>query len=197
MTATGDIPVSRSEFCSVISASPDDSSFQITLYGGYNIHDGAAFEDVYVLAIPAFRYINITSTNNLEMQASADAGRYATTCVLYEDRQMIVLGGLLILNGNSVVANTETCNSSWSAIRQLDTTTFEWQDTFNPGSEPYSVPGQVSNVIGGGLVNQRNIVILTDLVLVHPEALHWYRRLVASTTAPWGPSLRRPFLESL
>ena len=155
MTATGDVPLDRSEFCSVISASPDDSSFQITFYGGFNIHEGGAFEDVYVLAIPAFRYINITSTNNLETQLSAEAGRYQTTCALYENRQMIVLGGSLILKGDSVIENTETCNSSWSVIRQLDTTTFEWQDTFTPGSEPYAVPDQVSKVIGGESVEPR------------------------------------------
>ena len=63
---------------------------------------------------------------------------------------MMVLGGEIILDGNSVIVNTETCNSSWSAIRQLDTTTFEWQDAFDPSSEPYAVPNQVSNVIGGG-----------------------------------------------
>lgn len=68
---------------------------------------------------------------------------------------MMVLGGQLILDGNSVVVNSDTCNSSWSAIRQLDTTTFEWQDTFNPGSEPYAVPNQVSKVIGGGSVKPR------------------------------------------
>ena len=85
---------------------------------------------------------------------------------------MMVLGGLLILDGNSVVVNTETCNSSWSAIRQLDTTTFEWQDAFNPGSEPYAVPDQVSNVIGGGLVKPRTKVILTDFVLVPLGVLH-------------------------
>ena len=155
MTATGDVPLDRSEFCSVISASPDDSSFQITFYGGYNIHEGAAFEDVYVLAIPAFRYINITSTKNVDTQSSAGTGRYGMKCALYEDRQMMVLGGQLILGGNNVIVNMETCNSSWSAIQQLDTTTFEWQDAFNPGSEPYAVPDQVSKVVGGGLVKPR------------------------------------------
>ncbi len=155
MTATGDVPLDRSDFCSVISASPDDSSFQITFYGGYNIHEGAAFQDVYVLAIPAFRYINITSTNNVETQLGAGDGHYQTTCALYEDRQMMILGGLIILGGENHVVNTDTCNSSWGAIRQLDTTTFEWQDAFSPGSEPYAVPDQVSNVIGGGLVEPR------------------------------------------
>ena len=63
---------------------------------------------------------------------------------------MMVLGGDLRLDGNS--ANMGTCNSSWGAIRQLDTTTFEWQDAFPPASEPYAVPDQVSDVIGGGSV---------------------------------------------
>ena len=162
VTATGDIPLDRSDFCSVISASPDDSSFQITFFGGYNIHEGVAFEDVYVLAIPAFRWINITSTNNQETQLSADAGRYSTSCALYEDRQMIILGGDLILEGNSVIANAQTCNASWGVIRQLDTTTFAWQDQFIPGSEPYVVPDQVSSVIGGGLVKP-GVTILISL----------------------------------
>ena len=62
---------------------------------------------------------------------------------------MVVLGGINSDNFNA------SCNSSWSAIRQLDTTTFEWQDAYNPGFEPYAVPYQVSNVIGGGLVKPR------------------------------------------
>ena len=116
VTATGDIPLDQSKLRSVISASPDDSSFQITFFGGYNIYEGVAFEDVYVLAISAFRWINITSTNNQETQLSADAGRYATSCALYEDRQMIILGGDLILEGNSVIANAQACNASWGVI---------------------------------------------------------------------------------
>ena len=155
MTATGDVPIGRSSFCSVISASPDDSSFQITFYGGYNTIEGLTFEDVYVLAIPAFRYINITSTNNVETRLGTYVGRFGTACALYEDRQMMVLGGILTFSEDHVGVNTTKCNSSWGAIRQLDTTTFEWQDAFYPGSEPYEVPDQVSNVIGGGLVKPR------------------------------------------
>ena len=153
MTATGDVPFARAVFCSDISASPNDSSFQITLHGGLNIWEAAAFEDVYVLAVPAFRYINITSIDNVETRLGAEAG-YGTICTLYEDRQMMVLGGSLPLpDGNLSGVTKETCNTSWSAIRQLDTTTFKWQDAFNPASEPYAVLNQVSNVIGGGLVN--------------------------------------------
>jgi len=55
VTASGDIPDQRVDFCSTVSLSADDSSFQITIYGGWNLFEGNAFEDVYVLAIPSFR----------------------------------------------------------------------------------------------------------------------------------------------
>ncbi len=155
MTATGDVPISRFDFCSVISASPDDSSFQISFYGGTNVYEETVFEDVYVLAIPAFRYINITSTNNVETQLGTAVGRYGQACALYGDRQMIVLGGDLTLLENQVSVNTTKCNSTYGVVRQLDTTTFEWQSAFYPGSETYEVPDQVSDIIGGGLVKPR------------------------------------------
>lgn len=150
VTATGDVPSARSEMCSVISASPDDSSFQITFYGGYNIHNGIAFNDVYVLAIPAFRWIKITATENAKSDLDANTGRYAMSCALYEDRHMLTVGGGIVLGNNDVVVNEQSCNSSWGVIRVLDTTTFTWQSQYTPDSEPYTVPDQVSKVIGGG-----------------------------------------------
>ena len=111
---------------------------------------GIAFEDVYVLAIPAFQWIHITSINNGESQLSGNAGRYATSCALYEDRQMFIVGGDLILTGDSVIANAQSCNASWGVIRVLDTTNFQWRSQFTPNSDAYAVPDQVYRVIGGG-----------------------------------------------
>lgn len=75
---------------------------------------------------------------------------------------MIILGGDLILEGNSVIANAQTCNASWGVIRQLDTITFAWQDQFIPGSEAYAVPDQALSVIGGGLAKP-GVTILISL----------------------------------
>lgn len=63
---------------------------------------------------------------------------------------MLVVGGNLILTGDSVIANAQTCNALWGVIRMLDTTTFQWQTQFTPNSDVYAVPDQVYRVIGGG-----------------------------------------------
>ena len=34
-TATGDLPDPRTEFCAGVSSAPDDSSFQVTIHGGW------------------------------------------------------------------------------------------------------------------------------------------------------------------
>ncbi|KAL8871979.1 MAG: hypothetical protein Q9174_002312, partial [Haloplaca sp. 1 TL-2023] len=150
ITATGDVPSARSEMCSVISASPDDSSFQITVYGGYSIRSGSAFSDVYVLAIPAFRWIKIDVTENSESNLDASAGRYAMSCALHNDRQMWSIGGNIMLSDDNTIVNQQSCNSSWGVIRMLDTATFEWQSQYAPSSAEYAVSDQISKVIGGG-----------------------------------------------
>lgn len=145
--ASGDVPGQRGEYCSTVSASPDDSQFLITIYGGWNLFKGKAFEDVYVLAIPSFRWINIKTTKNMEAQLSDNVGRKNMECQIYKDRQMLVLGGAVDLGDTQ--ASGQMCNTSYPAIRILDTTTYTWLTQFNNEPEPYSVPAVVYNVVGG------------------------------------------------
>ena len=60
---------------------------------------------------------------------------------------MMVLGGNL--RSGVDILNNVTCNTSWPTLRMLDTTTFEWQTTFNPTASAYAVPDQVYSIIGG------------------------------------------------
>ena len=148
MTATGEIPISRAHMCSTISSPLDDSNFQMTIYGGWHLGNGRAYEDVYVLSIPAFRWIKIPDKGNQENRLPGKSiGRYQHTCQLYGDRQMVILGGLLKFG--SEAQNNVTCEKSHAAVRVLDTTTFEWQGQFLPSPEAYAVPDVVKNVIGG------------------------------------------------
>ncbi len=62
--ATGDLPEHRSEFCSGVSSAPDDSSFQITMHGGWDQFTGLALDDVYVLTLPAFEWILVDAQND-------------------------------------------------------------------------------------------------------------------------------------
>ncbi|KAL9124197.1 MAG: hypothetical protein Q9217_006451 [Psora testacea] len=146
--ATGDIPKPRSEFCSVLSAAPDDSSFQMTIYGGWSQTDNYALEDVYVLTMPAFYWIKVNSSGNAEDELATHAGRARHHCHAYKDRQMIVLGGE-VLNGSKAF-NMSSCNESYPVIKLLDTTTFQWHTKFPLADSIYQVPQPVYQIIGGG-----------------------------------------------
>ncbi len=131
-----------------MSPSPDDSSHQITIYGGWNLLDRRAFQDVYVLTVPSFRWIKVSdSVANPEARLPSNIGHKSMECHLRGDRQMLVLGGAMYLGDTQ--ASGQTCNTSYPAIRLLDTTTFMWLSQYSSASEPYSVPQTVYEVIGG------------------------------------------------
>ena len=60
---------------------------------------------------------------------------------------MIVLGGNIESAGT--IINDASCNTSWPALRVLDTTAFVWQTQLNTAPSDYAVPEQVYSVIGG------------------------------------------------
>ncbi|KAI9692393.1 MAG: hypothetical protein M1822_006624 [Bathelium mastoideum] len=147
VTAMGDIPTARIEFCSGVSAAPDSSSFQITIYGGYNLFDGTALNDIYALTIPAFEWINVTPTN----QSGGDGakyGRHYHHCEVWQDSQMLVLGGVVeLLNSGDTVNG---CDTTHPPLLLLNTITYEWMDTFEPQMR-YTQPSQIYNAIGGDI----------------------------------------------
>ena len=138
VTATGDIPGDRSRFCAVVSASMDQSTFQVTIFGGWDYSTEKSYEDVFVLTVPSFRWIKINDKNDFE-RITDDIGRSAHKCVIYKDAQMIVLGGFVSDN---------LCHTSFPPLRVLDTSSYVWKTMFDPSIE-YRVPDIVTNVIGG------------------------------------------------
>lgn len=141
VTATGDLPEDRTQFCAVVSASVDQSTFQVTIFGGWNAYIGKRYENVFVLTVPSFRWIKINDKNDFE-DNSANIGRSGHRCIIYKDSQMIVLGGVV-----SDTAQT-SCNTAYPPLRVLDTSSYIWKNVFDPAVE-YSVPDIVTNVIGG------------------------------------------------
>ena len=139
ITATGDTPPRRSSFCSGLSSAPDDSSFQMTIHGGYNYADNTVYSDIYVLTMPAFHWVLIQEGNNLNNNNPGARRRHL--CSVYQDRQMLVLGG--------DVSNEVRCDSNVPPMRLLDTSTFNFSSTFPSSNTKYEVPPQVYNIIGG------------------------------------------------
>jgi hypothetical protein len=146
VTATGKSPEPRRQFCAVVSSAPDLSSFQVTIFGGF---DGAVtdFEDVFVLTVPAFNWISVATANDDEISATVNIGRSHHRCAIYNDAQMIVLGGS-VREGALSPVNETSCKERYPPIRILDTTTYSWKTFFNE-SLTYTVPDVVTVFIGG------------------------------------------------
>ncbi|KAL1627910.1 hypothetical protein SLS54_002177 [Diplodia seriata] len=147
--AQGDIPGKRAETCSVVSAAPDYSSFNIAMYGGWNLYEGEAYSDTYILSVPSFRWIKMESANytgsNTEALQGNKQGRHQHHCAVHNDAQMIVLGGLINQNGTD---QEHVCDSQLPPLRVLNLATMTWQKSFDASAE-YSVPEDVYAVIGG------------------------------------------------
>lgn len=147
-TATGDLPELRTEFCAGVSAAPDDSSFQITIHGGWDQLRGRAFNDVYVLSVPSFRWIKVDDSNNPDLQGPDQPGRNRHKCDIWNETSLIVTGGEITSGVGNFMSLTERCNQTYPPVKVLDTSTYVWRTEFQPDLE-YSVPGIVTDVIGG------------------------------------------------
>lgn len=108
------------------------------LYGGWD--EKKVLDDVWVLTMPAFHWIkvNTTSTKPLSMP------RMDHSCATYQDRQMLVIGGKDKLDEPHI-----PCKNNYSALRMLDTTTFQWQTHYPLQDTMYEVPQPVIDIIGG------------------------------------------------
>ncbi|KAI9838189.1 MAG: hypothetical protein M1837_002618 [Sclerophora amabilis] len=151
VNATNEIPSLRTDACIGVSASPDDSSTQIYLYGGFDNNGNNAFDDVYILSVPSFRWIKAEGIDNPTARASPSVGRWAARCEMWGERQMFVIGGN-VFRGTEDVTVEAGCDSMATTIRLFDTASLTWLEKHNASarSQPYQVPKIVYDVIGGG-----------------------------------------------
>ncbi|KAH7062261.1 hypothetical protein B0J12DRAFT_232391 [Macrophomina phaseolina] len=148
--AQGDeVPGRRAEACAVVSAAPDGSSFNVAVYGGWNLYEREAYSETWVLSVPSFRWIKMSSSNytgsNTEALSGNNRGRHLHKCAVHNDAQMIVLGGIVNENGTE---SDHVCDSQLAPLRILNLATMTWQKSFD-ASARYTVPEDVSRVIGG------------------------------------------------
>ncbi|KAG5301109.1 kelch repeat protein [Histoplasma ohiense] len=143
--ATGDIPKPRTAFCTAVSSAPDDSSFQVHMYGGRSrtIENATSYNDLYVLTLPSFRWIRAPTTG-LEPWKADGVGRDSHKCVTWKDGEMVVIGGTTRKDDKV----QKGCSRNYPPIRVLDTSNFRWEKQFERETT-YSVPRVVSDVVGG------------------------------------------------
>ncbi|KAF2238978.1 hypothetical protein EV356DRAFT_528862 [Viridothelium virens] len=140
-----DVPDPRSSYCAGVSTAPDDSTIQVTIYGGYSSEIPQAYNDVYVLSIPSFTWFNMTPLDQ-GLGDGVDSGRAFHQCLMGSDAQMIVLGGQTESISDAESWDTG-CNQSHPPLLVLNTNTYQWEDSFNPHLT-YTVPSRISNDLG-------------------------------------------------
>ncbi|KAL9047244.1 MAG: hypothetical protein Q9214_000127 [Letrouitia sp. 1 TL-2023] len=148
--ATGDAPPRNVWYCSALSAAPDDSSMHLILYGGLLNDQGNIDEEhanqagVYMLVMPAFHWIKINTTYATGLTRTTE-GRISHKCITYKDRQLLVFGGRY-----GQLYNENVNCRTFSPLRMLDLTTFQWQTEWPLKNTTYQVPQAVIDIVGGG-----------------------------------------------
>ncbi|KAL4912142.1 hypothetical protein BDW62DRAFT_206745 [Aspergillus aurantiobrunneus] len=149
--ASGDVPLNRISFCTAVSQASDGSAFHITTYGGWSRRDGRAYEDVHILSIPAFQWIDasdVSDSTNSKQDANRRIGRDALcgACQTYRGSEMIVLGGNVRDRGTSTTRGE--CSTLYAPVRVLYLSTIEWRSDLDTESA-YEVPAVVYRALGG------------------------------------------------
>lgn len=149
--ASGNPPSNRDSPCSAVTMSPDGEAFHITTYGGWSLGDQRAYEDVNILSIPSFTWIDATDLSresNKEQQINSTIGRSALigACQTYRNSQMIVLGGNIHSGAYSLTDGA--CSNVFEPLRVLDLSTYKWKTELETNST-YEVPEVIYKTIGG------------------------------------------------
>jgi len=95
---TGTAPKTRAQFCTVLVAAADNSSYNIYVYGGTGPTQGN-YDEVWVLSIPSFTWSQVYTGNSV---------RFGHTCHLVGNRQMLAVGGSSTLDTGGTFLSGET-----------------------------------------------------------------------------------------
>ncbi|KAL9604501.1 MAG: hypothetical protein Q9219_000466 [cf. Caloplaca sp. 3 TL-2023] len=147
--ASGEVPSWRAWGCSVVASAPDKSSHSIYVFGGWgetstDLNDGY----VYVLSIPSFTFIRVTSDTDQ---------RSRHQCHLMGKNHMLVVGGMPPGNeppwpaGPPDISACDTSSKFSQGLGIFSLNHHTWATTYDPevGAQPYQIHSSISNIIGG------------------------------------------------
>ncbi|KAH0556047.1 hypothetical protein GP486_006013 [Trichoglossum hirsutum] len=141
-TATGTVPERRRRFCAGATWAQDKSSYNIYLYGGLGFPPNTtAYDDVYILTLPSFRWIKWYPT-----EPGPGAPHHSLTCNVINGAQMLIIGGTF--------PATDACDSPgvWGThnlnLGKNNPDNAKWS-MFYPDLKQYNVPSEIVAVVGG------------------------------------------------
>ncbi|KAF8534802.1 hypothetical protein BDD12DRAFT_983647, partial [Trichophaea hybrida] len=121
-------PISRYSGCSVMKMAPDNTSYNIYIQGGLSNNDQSMLDDIWVLSIPSFTWINIATAVGTPRQ-------FGQTCYSF-GRHMFSTGG-------------DSGAFATPLFYIFDLVRLSWTNSYDPQSEPYTIPEEIYTIIGG------------------------------------------------
>ncbi|KAH6849743.1 hypothetical protein B0I37DRAFT_95767 [Chaetomium sp. MPI-CAGE-AT-0009] len=142
--ATGDVPQMRRRFCAGATWAPDQSSYNIYLYGGAGMPpDTSGFDDIYTLSIPSFKWVKMFPLDGNE---TGIYPHHSLTCNVIDNAQMIVLGGTFPTSDRCDVETQYGLHNMDMGEQNDDKAIWQIFDTNLTG---YAVPNRIISAIGG------------------------------------------------
>ncbi|RPA75607.1 hypothetical protein BJ508DRAFT_214325, partial [Ascobolus immersus RN42] len=167
--ADGDVPAARRRFCAGVASAPDGGSHNIYLFGGGPASgDDKGFGDVYILSLPSFRWIKWF-----------DGGppHNSLTCNVINNSQMLVIGGHF---PEQTICDSPEAFGAHNLNLTANTEADKWIG-YNASQTRYTVPKEISDVIGGG---QQGSATLKSKKLDRNLQVLFSRPLVEKQRAP-------------
>ncbi|KAK8174173.1 hypothetical protein IWX90DRAFT_428951 [Phyllosticta citrichinensis] len=139
---TGEAPGKRDQFC-VVGAQGADS-YEIFLYGGWDASLQIAYDDIYILSLPAFRWFRISSE-------TTGTPRSHHTCHTFAS-QMVVVGGVDFSLG--IPGDWKDPDPWDNGLGVFDLNDLEWKTSYNASAAAYETPQVVKDWYNrGGAAN--------------------------------------------
>ncbi|KAM7212535.1 hypothetical protein V8F06_012074 [Rhypophila decipiens] len=158
----GRIPDPRLLGCTASAWVPDNSSYNIYLFGGQRQLRGERTKDLWVLSLPSFTWIKAGDDS---------AGGIGHSCARV-GRHIFAIG--------SGEQDETTCQPFF---RILDMATLEWTNAYDPSSPDYVVPPAIHATIGGDEMGGSKVIEPpTDL----RKGGNWTRLRTVFEQTPWG-----------
>ncbi|KAK4206144.1 hypothetical protein QBC37DRAFT_393624 [Rhypophila decipiens] len=156
------IPDPRLLGCTASAWAPDNSSYNIYLFGGQRQLRGERTKDLWVLSLPSFTCIKAGDDS---------AGGIGHSCARV-GRHMFAIG--------SGEQDETTCQPFF---RILDMATLEWTNAYDPSSPDYVVPPAIHATIGGDEMGGAKVIKPpTD----SRKSGNWTRLRTVFEQTPWG-----------
>jgi len=181
--ATGDIPPSRRQFCGGITSAQDGSSHNIYIYGGRGFGvNQTGFDDVYILTIPSFVWIQVFPAKGVYRPAKDAYPHYGLTCSVINGAQMLIIGGQFPKDPTASECDAPDVAGVHNLV--MSTRNKKYWGLFDPTETTYDVPVDIRNVIGGVPTGAAKVKVPVN-GFAHPDL-----RVLFQTTIT--PTVRQP-----